>query len=71
MVEGTGLENRHAGNGIEGSNPSLSARREVVMVLTMAISLLDEKDANPAEGSEFCQIYLICTEFSKWHHSDS
>ena len=41
------------------------------MVLTMAISLLDEKDANPAEGSEFCQIYLICTEFSKWHHSDS
>ena len=71
MVEGTGLENRHAGNGIEGSNPSLSARREVVMVLTMAISLLDEKDANPKEGSEFCQIYLICTEFSKWHHSDS
>jgi hypothetical protein len=25
VVEGTGLENRHAGNGIEGSNPSLSA----------------------------------------------
>ena len=25
MAEGTGLENRHTGNGIEGSNPSLSA----------------------------------------------
>ncbi len=25
MVEGTGLENRQAGNGLEGSNPSLSA----------------------------------------------
>ena len=24
MAEGTGLENRHTGNGIEGSNPSLS-----------------------------------------------
>ena len=24
MVEGNGLENRHTGNGIEGSNPSLS-----------------------------------------------
>ena len=62
MVEGTGLENRHAGNGIEGSNPSLSARREVVMVQTMAISLLYEaKDANPAEGSDYCQICKICT----------
>ena len=27
MVEGTCLENRRAGNGTEGSNPSLSARR--------------------------------------------
>lgn len=26
MVETAGLENRYAGNGIEGSNPSLSAR---------------------------------------------
>ena len=26
MVEGNGLENRRAGNGTEGSNPSLSAR---------------------------------------------
>ena len=26
MVEGTGFENRHSGNRIEGSNPSLSAR---------------------------------------------
>ena len=26
MVEGTGLENRHAGDRIEGSNPSFSAR---------------------------------------------
>ena len=25
VVEGNGLENRHTGNGIEGSNPSLSA----------------------------------------------
>ena len=25
MVEGTGFENRHGGNSIEGSNPSLSA----------------------------------------------
>ncbi len=25
MVEGTGLENRHTGNRIEGSNPSPSA----------------------------------------------
>ena len=25
MVEGTGLENRHTSNRIEGSNPSLSA----------------------------------------------
>ena len=51
--------------------PIHTARREVVMVQTMAISLLDEaKDANPKEGSEFCQIYLICTEFSRWHHSD-
>ena len=25
MVEGTGLENRRAGNSTEGSNPSLSA----------------------------------------------
>ncbi len=26
MAEGTGLENRNTGNGIEGSNPSLSVR---------------------------------------------
>ena len=26
VVEGNGLENRRAGNGTEGSNPSLSAR---------------------------------------------
>lgn len=25
MAEGAGLENRYTGNGIEGSNPSLSA----------------------------------------------
>ena len=29
MVEGTGLENRHMGNRIEGSNPSLSADTDV------------------------------------------
>ena len=29
MVEGTGLENRRASNGTEGSNPSLSARKSV------------------------------------------
>ena len=29
MVEGTGLENRHTGNGIVSSNLTLSARREV------------------------------------------
>ena len=28
MVEGTGLENRRASNGTEGSNPSLSAKIE-------------------------------------------
>lgn len=27
MVEGNGLENRRAGNGTEGSNPSLSAKQ--------------------------------------------
>ncbi len=27
MVEGTGLENRRAGNSTEGSNPSLSAKK--------------------------------------------
>ena len=34
VVEGTGLENRRASNGTEGSNPSLSARREVVRHLS-------------------------------------
>ena len=33
MVEGNGLENRRAGNGTEGSNPSLSARNEYSRVL--------------------------------------
>ena len=27
MVDGTGLENQRAGNGTEGSNPSLSAKK--------------------------------------------
>ena len=29
MVEGTGLENRHAVKRIEGSNPSFSARKRI------------------------------------------
>ena len=29
MVEGNGLENRRAGNGTEGSNPSLSATMRI------------------------------------------
>ena len=28
VVEGNGLENRRAGNGTEGSNPSLSAKKK-------------------------------------------
>ncbi len=44
MVEGNGLENRRAGNGTEGSNPSLSARsrslprRGEVLLLVKAVS---------------------------------
>jgi hypothetical protein len=30
VVEGNGLENRRAGNGTEGSNPSLSAKKKEV-----------------------------------------
>ena len=38
MVEGNGLENRRAGNGTEGSNPSLSAKiKEVSYALTSFI----------------------------------
>ena len=33
MVEGNGLENRRAGNGTVGSNPTLSAREEKYIAL--------------------------------------
>ncbi len=38
MVEGTGLENRRASNGTEGSNPSLSAMKndEYLLVILHA-----------------------------------
>ena len=36
MVEGNGLENRRAGNGTEGSNPSLSAKK-IVQAIVCAI----------------------------------
>ncbi len=38
VVEGNGLENRRAGNGTEGSNPSLSA-----MLRSRFLFLTDEK----------------------------
>jgi hypothetical protein len=34
VVEGNGLENRRAGNGTEGSNPSLSARNKLFSELS-------------------------------------
>ena len=34
MVDSSGLENRQAGNGLEGSNPSLSARRKMLTSLS-------------------------------------
>ncbi len=54
MVEGAALEKQYAGNRIEGSNPSLSARRGVVIPKGMAISLLEEKDSNLRFVSELC-----------------
>ena len=44
MVEGTGLENRRASNGTEGSNPSLSARRKVVRRMSGHFSSCEDKD---------------------------
>ncbi len=52
MVEGTGLENRRASNGTEGSNPSLSARREVVRHSPGHFSSIDEKDSNNTVRSQ-------------------
>ena len=40
MVEGAALEKQYVGNDIEGSNPSLSARREGARYLCLAFSLL-------------------------------
>ncbi len=43
MVEGTCLENRRAGNGTEGSNPSLSARRGALRLLSGRFSSCEAK----------------------------
>ena len=53
MVEGNGLENRRAGNGTEGSNPSLSARRRPGRTLVSPGFLLSKKrDLNPLVRSQ-------------------
>lgn len=46
MVECSGLENQQAGNGLESSNLSLSAKGGSHGRKLMAISLFDEKDSN-------------------------
>ena len=43
MVEGTGLENRRASNGTEGSNPSLSAKNIVRIRPVLLKCLLRER----------------------------
>ena len=43
MVEGAALEKQYVGNDIEGSNPSLSDRREGARYLCLAFSLLDSE----------------------------
>ena len=58
MVEGTSLENWRALTGTEGSNPSLSARREKSTFMVGFCLLLEEdRIRTRAEGSEFCQIF--------------
>ena len=48
MVEGTGLENRQGVTALEGSNPSLSARK-VGPSLVLGLSFLSEsiRDSKP------------------------
>ncbi len=50
MVEGTGLENRRASNGTEGSNPSLSASTVISLIYGQGlvfIILAGHKLGNP------------------------
>ena len=42
VVEGNGLENRRAGNGTEGSNPSLSARSRSLPLVGKILLLVKE-----------------------------
>ena len=59
MVEGTGFENRHGGNFIEGSNPSLSAH---IMEHTLSweqVAELSQKLATSITESGFKPDYLV------------
>ena len=50
MVEGNGLENRRAGNGTVGSNPTLSARREGARHKPGFFSTYRDRDLNPVRA---------------------
>ena len=59
MVEGTSLENWRAGNGTEGSNPSLSATLRLSFVWLTAI-----EDSSVCVARNFSEGgRLICTTF--------
>ncbi len=58
MVEGNGLENRRAGNGTEGSNPSLSAIKtelcSIGFCYTNYISFLIKEKSSQTKCEPFC-----------------
>lgn len=58
MVEGNGLENRRAGNGTVGSNPTPSARRVAAILKSMAVSLL-EKGSNTGSKTKTARRSLL------------
>ena len=52
MVEGTGLENRHTGNGIESSNLSLSVNYELAEKTELAEKYGNQETRKPGNQAK-------------------
>ena len=59
MVEGTGLENRHAVKRIQGSNPCLSAREQYVCTKVMGYMYKHLCKYNSTRRCKSCGLFLL------------
>ena len=68
MVEGTGLENRQAGNRLVGSNPTLSATISLTAVSLRSMPPRGRPKSWPAALAPLGSKFEVSPEFPAIHH---